>query len=54
MVQRRDCDHHFTEPREDGCRAVEEPQYPDGTEANDVFIIEGAPERYGSQAACLV
>ena len=28
----------------------EEPQCPDGTEARDVFIVEGAQARYGSKA----
>ena len=46
-----DCDHRVTEPHEEGCPAGGEPQYPDGAEARDVFIVEGAQERYGSKAA---
>lgn len=42
-----------------GCRsptkmaasAASKPEYPEGTEANDVFIVEGTQERYGSKRA---
>ena len=44
-----ECDHRFTEPHEEGCPATGDPEYPDGTEANDVFIVEGTQERYGSK-----
>jgi len=46
-----ECDHRFTEPHEEGCPAGEEPEYGDGTQANDVFIVEGMQERYGHKGA---
>ena len=46
-----DCDHRFSEPHEESCPAGEEPEYGDGLEANDVFIVEGRQERYGNKDA---
>ena len=42
-----ECDHRITEPHEEGCPAVD--GYEDGLTADDVFIVEGQAERYGSQ-----
>ena len=61
-----DCDHRITEPHEEGCAAVEdedgyddevaedEDGYDDGVAGNDVFIVEGKQERYGSKDAWAV
>jgi hypothetical protein len=46
-----ECDHRITGPHEEGCPAGEEREYPDGTAANDVFIVEGQQERYGNKGA---
>src|SRR4051794_20945779 len=46
-----DCDHRLTEPHEEGCPAEVEPDYEDGCGPNDVFILEGQQERYGSKRA---
>ncbi len=44
-------DRRFTEPHEEGCPATEEQVYEDGLQSNDVFIVEGQQERYGSKGA---
>ena len=51
-----DCDHHITEPHDAGCSAAagEDGEYEDGLAANDVFIVEGEQERYGSKDAWAV
>ena len=49
-VNHCDCDHRFTEPHEEGCAALEDNATPD-LEPNDVFIVEGAQERYGNKDA---
>ena len=46
-----ECDHRFVDPHEEGCPALGEPEYPEATAANDVFIVEGSQERYGSKRA---
>jgi hypothetical protein len=43
------CDHRSDEPHEEGCPAVD--GHDDGLLANDVFIVEGRQERYGSKRA---
>jgi hypothetical protein len=51
-----DCDHRITDPHEAGCSAAaaENGEYGDGLAANDVFIVEGLQERYGSKDAWAV
>lgn len=49
MVEDCDCDRRFNEPHEDGC--AREGDFDEGTAANDVFIVEGSQERYGSKMA---
>lgn len=44
-----ECDHRITEPHEEGCPATD--GYEEGLKANDVFIVEGEQERYGSTEA---
>lgn len=51
-VEACECDHRFDEPHEEGCPALDD-EYDDGLEAHDVFIVEGAQERYGSKNAWL-
>lgn len=46
-----DCDRKIGEPHDEECMASDEAKYEDGLQANDVFIIEGAQERYGSKTA---
>jgi hypothetical protein len=45
------CDHKIAEPHEDGCPAGAADGYEDGLRANDVFLVEGMQERYGSKMA---
>lgn len=47
-----DCDHRSTEPHDDGCSAAG--GYKDGLTEDDVFIVEGQQERYGSKSAWAV
>jgi len=51
-----DYDHRITEPHEEGCSAGagEDGEYEDGLAGNDVFIVEGEQERYGSKDAWAV
>ena len=46
-----DCDHGLDGPHEAGCSAAasEDGEYAYGLAGNDVFIVEGQQERYGSQ-----
>lgn len=46
----RECGH---EPHEEGCPALDE-ENDDGLQPNDVFIVEGQQERYGSKRAWAV
>ena len=48
-----DCDRRIGEPHDDECMAAEtnDDEYPDGLQANDVFIVEGRQERYGDKRA---
>jgi len=49
-----DCDHGSDEPHEEGCSAEHDGEYTDGLAGNDVFIVEGQQERYGSKDAWAV
>ena len=49
-----DCDHGVGEPHEEGCAAEDDGEYTDGLAGNDVFIVEGEQERYGSKDAWAV
>ncbi len=49
-----DCDHLIGEPHEEGCAAVDDDEYEDGLQGNDVFIVEGRQERYGDKEAWAV
>ena len=44
-------DRRIVDPHEEGCPAADEPEYGDGLQPNDVFIVEGRQERYGSKKA---
>jgi hypothetical protein len=46
-----DCDRKIGEPHDEECMAAGEVEYEDGLQANDVFIVEGRQERYGSKSA---
>ncbi|MEO8538147.1 MAG: hypothetical protein ABI577_00285 [bacterium] len=48
-----DCDHRVGEPHDEECQAFGdgEGEYLDGLAGNDVFIVEGPQERYGSKSA---
>ena len=48
-----DCDHRIDAPHEEGCPAEDEEDYGEGLKGNDVFIVEGRQERYGSKEAWL-
>jgi hypothetical protein len=48
-----ECDRRIGAPHEEGCPAGEEEEYADGLAGNDVFIVEGRQERYGSKSAWL-
>ena len=48
-----DCVHRLDEPHEEGCPAEDDEDYGDGLKGNDVFIVEGRQERYGSKEAWL-
>lgn len=43
-----ECARH---PHEEECPALAEPEYEPGLSGNDVFIVEGQQERYGSKRA---
>lgn len=46
------CDRRITEPHDEECEAWgDDEEYTDGMAGNDVFIVEGAQERYGSKRA---
>ncbi|MCZ2108976.1 MAG: hypothetical protein LC118_05325 [Dehalococcoidia bacterium] len=46
-----ECDRRVNEPHADGCPAAEDEEFEHGLHANDVFIVEGRQERYGSKRA---
>jgi hypothetical protein len=46
-----ECDRRIDEPHDDECPANGDDDYEDGLQANDVFIVEGRQERYGSRRA---
>lgn len=48
-----DCDRRIGAPHDEECLAFGEDEgvYEDGLQANDVFIVEGQQERYGSKRA---
>lgn len=46
-----DCGRKIGEPHDEECVAFGEDEYEDGLQANDVFIVEGRQERYGSKRA---
>jgi hypothetical protein len=46
-----ECDHRITEPHDEDCPAGGDGEHEDGLKANDVFLVEGAQERYGDKAA---
>ena len=48
-----ECDRLITEPHEQDCPADGELEFERGLEGNDVFILEGQQERYGSKEAWL-
>ena len=48
-----DCDRRLDEPHEEGCPAADDEDYGEGLKGNDVFIVEGRQERYGSKDAWL-
>lgn len=45
-----ECDHRIIDPHDEGCPAADE-SYGDDMAPNDVFIVEGQQERYGSKEA---
>ena len=48
-----DCDRKIGEPHDEECLAAGrgDDEYEDGLMGNDVFIVEGRQERYGSKRA---
>lgn len=48
-----DCDRKIGEPHDEECMAAgqDDDVYEDGLQPNDVFIVEGRQERYGSKTA---
>lgn len=45
------CDRRIGEEHDEECAARGEDAFPPGTAPNDVFIVEGRQERYGSKSA---
>jgi hypothetical protein len=46
-----DCDRKIGEPHDEECMAFGDDEYEGGLQGNDVFIVEGRQERYGSKTA---